>query len=102
MVVENGEFAGLLTPHEIKTVEKRLWGETKVSEVMKPLEQVHTVGPDTPVTDALEILGVRDINQLPVVEDGRLKGVISRDRILQSIMIRQELDVAFPEKGRSI
>jgi CBS domain-containing protein len=58
---------------------------------MRPLEQLRTVTPETPVSEALEIIGRDDINQLPAVTNGRLEGMISRDQILRYLLTRAEL-----------
>ena len=58
---------------------------------MCPLEQLRTVTPETPVSEALEIIGREDITQLPALANGRLEGMISRDQILSYLLTRAEL-----------
>jgi len=91
LITENGATVGLITPHEVKTVERARWPSTMVSEVMRPLDQLRTVTPDTPVADALEMIGQDDVNQLPVLANGQLIGMISRDHILRYLLTRAEL-----------
>ena len=93
IVVENGRVAGLLTPHEIKQVERARWPYTTAESVMRPLEQLRTVGPEAPVVEALEVMGRENVNQLPVVSDGRLQGIISRGHVLQLLHMRAELNM---------
>ncbi len=93
MVVESDETIGMITPHEIKNIERRMWAFKTAADVMKPIEDIHTVKPETPVSEVLEIIGREDINQLPVFSDGRLAGIISRDRILRYLLTRQELNL---------
>ena len=75
-------MTGLVTPNEIKGIAKARWPYTIVYDVMRPLEELKAVTPETPVSEALEILGRDDINQLPALTNGRLEGMISRDQIL--------------------
>lgn len=91
IVEDEGHVSGLITPHEVKTVERAKWPQTTVEEVMRPLRSLHTVVPQTPITEALEVMGREDLNQLPVVHDGRLKGIISRSHILRLLRTRAEL-----------
>jgi CBS domain-containing protein len=91
VVAEDNAIAGLITLHEVKTVDRAHWPVTLVSEVMRPLAQLRTVTPETPVTEALEILGHDDINQVPVVANRRLVGMLSRDHILRYLLTRAEL-----------
>lgn len=93
IVVEGGEPAGLITPNEVKSVERNLWKFKTTSDVMKPLEAILTVPPDMPALDALELIGKNGVNQLPVLENGKLKGIISREQILNYLFMRDELNV---------
>jgi predicted transcriptional regulator len=57
---------------------------------LKRHEQLRTVAPETPITEALETIGRQDMNQLPVVSDGHLEGVISHGNIVQFLQARAE------------
>jgi Zn-dependent protease/predicted transcriptional regulator len=91
VVEQNGQVAGLVTPHEIKELDRQRWPYTTLSDVMRPLEQVHTVSPETPVMEALETMGRDDVNQLPVVTDHHLDGIITRANVMQFLQNRAEL-----------
>ncbi len=58
---------------------------------MRPLAQLRTVTADTPALQALEIMSRNDINQLPVVSNGRVEGVLSRSHILRYLQTHAEL-----------
>ena len=88
---QNGHIAGLVTPHEIKHLERQRWPYTTLYDVMRPLDQLHTVTPATPVMEALETMGRDDVNQLPVVSGSHLDGVITRANVLQFLQTRTEL-----------
>ena len=91
VVEENGAVSGLVTPHEVKTIERSQWKSITVAAVMRPLKNLHTVAPRTSVTKALEVMGREDLNQLPVVRNGHLEGIISRSHILRLLQTRAEL-----------
>jgi Zn-dependent protease/CBS domain-containing protein len=93
VITQNGTIAGLLTPHEVKEIDRARWPYTTLSDVMRPLEDLHTVPPDTPLKNALEIMGKEDLNQLPVVTNGRLAGVLSRAHIVDYLRTRADLKV---------
>lgn len=93
VVEEQGRVVGIITPHEVKEVERAKWPYTTIDDVMRPLDKLHTISPDMPVNDVLERMGREDVNQLPVVKDGRLEGVISRGHILRLLQTRAELQV---------
>ncbi len=91
VVQQNGEVAGLVTAHEIKELERPRWPYTTLSDIMRPLDQLHTVAPTTPVMEALETMGRDDVNQLPVVSGNHLDGIITRANVLQFLQTRTEL-----------
>ena len=91
VVAENGHVEGLVTPHEIKALERQRWPFTTLHDIMRPLDQLHTVTPVTPVMEALETMGRDDVNQLPVVEQNHLEGVVTRAHVLQFLQTRAEL-----------
>ena len=91
LVAEQGVVTGLITPNEVKGIPQARWPFTLVYDVMRPLEQLRTVTPETPVSEALEIIGREDLNQLPALANGRLEGMISRDQILRYLLTRAEL-----------
>ena len=88
VVTQNGVVTGLMTPHEITELDRARWPYTTLVDVMRPLEELRTVTPDTPLKDALEIMGREDLNQLPVVENGHLEGVLSRAQIVTFLHTR--------------
>lgn len=93
VVTEQGTPAGIITPHEIKPIDRARWPYTTVGDVMLPLDNLRTVSPDRPLSEALEMMGRDDVNQMPVVQQGRLAGIISRGHIVRVLQTRAELDV---------
>jgi Zn-dependent protease/predicted transcriptional regulator len=91
VVEEQGRITGIITPHQLKGFERAKWPYTTVDAVMLPLERLHTVDPHTLVTEALEMMGREDVNQLPVVRDGSVAGIISRGDVLRLLQTRAEL-----------
>jgi hypothetical protein len=91
-LVHNGpDMEGIITPQEIKEMDRARWPYTTVTQVMRPLDQLLSVTPDTPVMEAMEIMSREDVNQLPVVKDGHVEGFISRGGILRLLQTRAEL-----------
>ena len=91
-LVGDGEPEGLITPHEIKGISREMWPMTLVGDIMKPIEEVHTIARSAPVMEALDKMAREDVNQLPVMEGEKLAGIISRDRIVKYLYTRKELD----------
>ena len=58
--------------------------ETKVSDAMSP--GLITVTPETPMTDVREILRKNRISGLPVIQQGKLLGIISLENFITCLM----------------
>ena len=93
LVLQNGAVAGLVTPHEVKTIDRARWPYTTLNDVMRPLADLHTVPPETPLKKVLEIMGREDLNQVPVMANGHLAGVLSRSHVLEYLRTRADLKV---------
>ncbi len=91
IVVDKGEMTGLITPHEIKEIDRARWPFTTLHDIMRPLDEVRSVTPDTPLKSALESMTREDLNQLPVVLNGRLEGVLSRAEVISYLQTHAEL-----------
>jgi len=91
IVMDNGRPFGLITPAEVRQVPRDDWSVTSVQAAMKPLDRIHSVTPETPVMSAMELMAREDVNQLPVVSDGHLAGILSRAHVLELLRARSEL-----------
>jgi CBS domain-containing protein len=91
MVMEKGEITGLVTPHEVKEIDRAKWPFLTMHDIMRPLEDLRAIAPDAPLTSALESMSRYDLNQLPVISNGHLDGVLSRAQILSYLQTHAEL-----------
>jgi Zn-dependent protease/CBS domain-containing protein len=82
---------GLLTVHQVKDFSRQQWPQTPVVEAMIPLERMLSVRPETPLWTALSLMDRKGVNQLPVVMDGRIIGMLSRDGIISFLGTMREL-----------
>jgi Zn-dependent protease/predicted transcriptional regulator len=90
--VMQGEYlAGLITLSDIRHIPRDEWAQTLVGLTMTPLERLHTVAPQQSLNEVLPLMVGQDVNQVPVVEDGRLLGVLSREDIVRFLEIRRGL-----------
>jgi len=92
-VVARDSVLGLLTVHNVRRVPRQEWRTTHVSDILTPLDQLRVVDPQTPLWKALQEMTVEGVNQLPVLEEDKLVGMISRDNLLTFIRKRSELEL---------
>src|SRR5207244_13378015 len=83
IVMQNNNLVGLITPHEVKSVDRDRWAQTSVQSAMRPLAQLRTVAPETSAVEALELMSREDINKVPVIANGHLEGIFSRGAVLR-------------------
>ncbi len=61
-------------------------GNTRIERLMKT--SVITISSDDPIEDALQLMVNNRINRLPVVQDNKLVGIITRGDIIKGIYMR--------------
>jgi len=95
-VVENGHLIGIVTQMDLlraspsPATSLAVWeiphlvAKIKVRDVMA--EDVVTIGPDEPLEDAALVMRERKIGGLPVVEDGRVIGIITETDIFDAFV----------------
>ncbi len=90
-VQSNDDLLGLATLEDIRHVPRDQWPFTPIEKAMTTVDRLHSVSPDEDLRHVLQLMANQDINQVPVVEDGKLLGLISRSDILRLIQTRREL-----------
>jgi Zn-dependent protease len=82
-VLDGGDLIGLVCLHDIRATPRPDWHSTSVRDIMTPAERLSTVAPNAHVAQALQTLSLEGVNQLPVIEHGKLEGLIRREDILK-------------------
>ncbi|MCX6008944.1 MAG: CBS domain-containing protein [Chloroflexi bacterium] len=90
VVIEDGKLQGIVTLGDIQIPEKR-WDSTRISDIMTPAKRLKTAQPDQPAVDLLEQMDDYDIDQIPVVQEDRLVGMVTRERLLRFLKARAVL-----------
>lgn len=96
MVANGGAVLGILTVTDVQRVPRDQWPNTPAQQIMTPREKVATVSADTPALDVLHLLGERRLNQVPVLEDGRMIGLITRRELLDRVQLAGSLAPSQP------
>jgi CBS domain-containing protein len=95
LVTEGHQVFGLITPREVSAVPREEWPYNSVTSAMTPFEKLKWVRPTDSAMSVMEKMNAENINQLPVIDDGRLVGLISRETLLNRI----QMHMTFGEKG---
>jgi len=96
LVVSDGTLLGLMTVHVLNRVPREEWGNTSVQAAMIPRGEIRWARPEDPVLALLERMSSEDLNQMPVVVEGAVVGMVTRESILRVIQTRAELGQLAP------
>lgn len=91
VVTNGGAVLGILTVNDIRRVPREAWASTPAQAVMTPRERVITVDASAPAIDVLMLLGEKALNQVPVLQDGRMIGLITRRELLERLQLAETL-----------
>jgi CBS domain-containing protein len=91
VVTRNDEVAGIFSERDYArkiVLHGKTSRETRVQEIMTV--EVKNVTPDASVTHCMELMTDKHIRHLPVLDDGRLMGIISIGDAVKSIINEQQ------------
>jgi len=81
-VEENGSLAGIISGYQLREVPEPLWDVTTASQAMVAKDKLRPARKEQLVSEVLLEMETENLLHMPVIEDGRVIGVIARDRIL--------------------
>lgn len=98
LVMTGERLIGILTDRDCSRkilLNSRSIQETLVSEIMN--SPVITVDPDQTCHDAMEIMSLRHVRHLPVIQDEMVVGIISMRDVVEEIIYEQNETIRFWE-----
>lgn len=101
VVGPDGRLAGLVTLTDVRKVPREEWANTAVAAIMTKAPDLVTLPATASATEALEALGKKEVNQLPVVDadlaaEDQLVGMVSREDIVRWLSLQ---DLTHPPAG---
>jgi Zn-dependent protease len=90
IVKSDGKVVGLLTLHQIKQVPRTEWSTTQVADIMIPDTGIKKVRPDAELWECFSMMNRDGVNQLPVMENGHILGMLSREDVINFFHTLQE------------
>ena len=98
-VTQGDQLVGLITLRDIRHCPQEQWEQTPVGDVMTPVEQLHAISPEESLSNVLSLMVTQDVNQLPVMQNNHLIGVLRRDDIMRFIEVRRTLGLDVSSGG---
>jgi Zn-dependent protease len=90
IVAADGKLKGIITLKNIKVIPKDQWSTTSVEDIMIPSDKLTVAHPDNEVLSLFERMEEGNIQQVPVVENGIVIGLITRKNLLNLPRIRSQ------------
>jgi CBS domain-containing protein len=90
VVMEGSQLVGVISERDYTreiVLKGRSSKETRVDEIMSA--PVVSVEPSTPLAECLRLVTERRVRHLPVIEAGRVVGVISSGDLMRAIVLQQ-------------
>jgi Zn-dependent protease len=91
VIEEEGKPLGLLTLSNLNAIPRQDWAATTVIQAMTPVDKFHLLKSDAGLSEALQEMNLEGINQLPVITDGEVQGILSRESVATFLGTLQEL-----------
>lgn len=88
-VIERDEVVGILGAKQVQRIRPGTWATTRVEEVMVKPPRLPIVAPGDGLVSAVEQLHKAGLDGVPVMEGGRLVGVLTRRSIGQAIQAQR-------------
>ena len=73
--------AGMLTVGDLVRVPRSKWPTTTVGEAMQPAARLATIEPGASAMQAVRLMQDRNVQYVPVLDDGRLVGILAMEDI---------------------
>jgi CBS domain-containing protein len=90
LVADDGRLRGLVTLRDLRAVPRERWGAVGVEAVMRPAERLITTTPEEQLLVAVRKMDDAGVAQLPVLADGVLVGLLTREQVLRRVRARLE------------
>lgn len=87
MVADKGALAGLISGYELREVPEGKWDSVTAKEAMVPSQVLRATARERLLSDVLLEMETEDLFHMPVVDNGRVVGIIARERIMR--LLRQ-------------
>lgn len=81
-VQDHGKLAGILSGYQMREIPEEHWDRVTAWEAMVPSARLRATARDRLISDVLLEMETEELLHMPVVDDGRVIGVVARDRIL--------------------
>jgi len=91
LVVSDGQLVGLMHVEALKKVPREEWTMTSVQAAMITRDKLPSTVPEESVLGLLDRMRASDVDQIAVVNNGSIVGLVTRDAIARVVQTRSDL-----------
>ncbi len=91
VIEDAGKPLGILTLANLNEIPRQNWPATTAAQAMTPVDKIHLLKSDTGLSEAIEEMDLNGITQLPVLTNGEVQGVLSRESVANFLRTLQVL-----------
>jgi len=89
-VAEGDRIIGMVSISDVRALPQDAWATTSVERIMTR-EPLHAVKPDDDLNTAMQAIAQYDLNQVPVLNQGKLVGILTRANVINFLQLKREL-----------
>ncbi len=93
-VVDNGQLVGIVTLEDVRALPHDTWDSKTVREIMTPANKLVMATPEEDAAEALDKIMQQDVQQLPVVREGKLAGLLRRRDVVKWLQLGSDMQIA--------
>jgi len=93
LVTRGAGLEGMITLQQIKKVPRTRWAITYVQDIMTPASKLKVAYADQDVLNVLPEMNGENANHIPVIEMGKVIGVINRGDLIRLLRTRADLGI---------
>lgn len=92
LVLGSNALVGMINLQSVQHIPRDEWATTSIQAAMLPHEQILWAQADEPALGMLERMQRSEVSQMPVLREGQVVGMVSRDAMLRVIQTRLQLE----------
>jgi Zn-dependent protease/CBS domain-containing protein len=92
------ELEGMVTLQQIKKVPRSRWTITSVQDIMTPASKLKVAYADQDILSVLQEMNGESANHIPVIEAGKIIGIINREDIARFLRTRADFGISSTPK----
>jgi Zn-dependent protease len=93
-VLREGHMVGMVSLDDVRRLARADWPARTVAEIMTPLEALVRVAPQEDAQRVMNLLGKASVNQIAVLEQDQLRGLIRREDIFKWLALNLDRKTA--------